>query len=395
MEKFPKMTMGELYDTDTVYTSRPSYVSNPWLETDEHQSNFLTGREMLISNLPMVVHEASVTDKLETLFKMIGRTIPENVYTFHDQQSYEALLKKLAYDDNRHIYFQYIHGEDIVTGDKYVIDKDIFSKLNNKSKIPEWTNGKYLPKRQVVPIDQFEAAIQQWELPFVIKPGDEHPTAGGYGVMICYTPEDVEKAKARIQGAKDETEMIIIEERIEAVDNYCVQFALHPERGIVYLGTAKQLTNEYGFYNGNTNAKDVPEYVIEAGRELMQVGVDNGFVGVAGFDLLVDAKGDVYAIDLNYRQNGSTSMLLLSPVLKGKHHKFYSYFANGDNTRFFNTIVEFVERGVLYPLSYYDGDWYQDKHINSRFGGIWHADSLEDIEQLEREFEAKAGLEPH
>ena len=25
--------------------------------------------------------------------------------------------------------------------------------------------------------------------PFVIKPGDDLPTAGGYGVMICYDEE--------------------------------------------------------------------------------------------------------------------------------------------------------------------------------------------------------------
>lgn len=43
----------------------------------------------------------------------------------------------------------------------------------------------------------------------------------------------------------------------------------------------------------------------------MEIGVSKGF-GVAGFDLLVDDNNDVYAIDLNFRQNGSTSMLLLA-----------------------------------------------------------------------------------
>ncbi|MBH9581346.1 ATP-grasp domain-containing protein [Staphylococcus felis] len=392
MTKYPKMTMGDLYDTNVVYTSRPSYVSNPWLETNEHQSNFLTGRELLISNLPVIVHEASVTHRLETLFQLIGRTIPKNVYTFKNQETYENLLKRLAYEENRHIYFQYVHGEDIVTGDKYAMDKDIFTKLNNKSKIPEWTNGKYLPRRQVVPIEAFNEVIEEWDLPVVIKPGDELPTAGGYGVMICYTSEDLEAAKKRIARAKHQTDTLIIEECIDAVENYCVQYALHPDHGIVYIGSAKQLTNAYGFYNGNINAIDVPDKVIEAGRELMQIGVDHGFIGIAGFDLLVDAKGDVYAIDLNYRQNGSTSMLLLAPLLKGKYHKFYSYFADGDNERFFKTIVEYVEKGVLYPLSYYDGDWYQDEQVNSRFAGIWHADHEEDIALLEHEFEVKAGL---
>lgn len=388
----PKMTMGELYDSDVVYTSRPSYVSNPWLEPDEHQSNFLTGRELLISDLPVIVHEASITSKLETLFKLVDQTVPQNLYTFNNQESYETLLKTLVNDEDQRIYFQYVHGEDIVADNKYAINKDLFVQLNNKSNIPKWTNGKYLPKRQIVSVDAFESEIAHWSLPVVIKPGDELPTAGGYGVMICYTEDDLAKAKARIYHAKEATQTLIIEDCIEAVDNYCVQFARHLEEGIVYIGSAKQLTNAYGFYNGNINAQDVPEKVIQAGRELMQNAVDEGFIGIAGFDLLVDDKGDVYAIDLNYRQNGSTSMLLLEPMLSGNYHKFYSYFANGDNERFFNAIKEFVQKGVLYPLSYYDGDWYEDEQVQSRFGGIWHVNSETELNKYEHEFLEKAGL---
>lgn len=104
--------------------------------------------------------------------------------------------------------------------------------------------------------------------------------------------------------------------------------------GIKYLGTAQQLTNEYGFYNGNENVNDVPQHVIDAGKEIMEIGVSKGFFGVAGFDLLVDKNNDVFAIDLNFRQNGSTSMLLLAKDLAKGYHKFYSYFSNGDNTHF-------------------------------------------------------------
>ncbi len=47
----PNLTLSDLYDKDVVYTSRPSYISNPWLKPDEHQSNFLTGRELLITKI--------------------------------------------------------------------------------------------------------------------------------------------------------------------------------------------------------------------------------------------------------------------------------------------------------------------------------------------------------
>ncbi len=388
----PRLTMGDIYETNVVYTSRPSYVSNPWLEPDEHQSNFLTGRELLITNLPVIVHEASVTQKLAQLFQMIGRSIPDNIITFRDQESYEGALKRLATVEERQIYFQYVHDDSIVDAAHYAMDKKLFVELNNKSLIPKWTQNQFLPKREIVTYENFKSAIQSWSLPVVIKPGDDLPTAGGYGVMICYNEQELNEAIARVEKAQEATKTLIIEQCIEAVDNYCVQYAWHPVEGIIYLGAAKQLTNEYGFYNGNVNALEVPEKVIEAGRKIMENGVSQGFIGIAGFDILVDAEGDVYAIDLNFRQNGSTSMLLLEPQLTGKHHKFYSYFANGDNERFFNTISSFVEQGVLYPLSYYDGDWYRDQHVNSRFACIWHADSEADIQAYEQQFIEMAGL---
>lgn len=382
-----KLTLSDLYDDDVVYTSRPSYVSNPWLEPEEHQSNFLTGRELLIANrLPVIVHEASVTDKLKCLFNDVGQTLPEQLYTFNSKSTYEQLIRDLVHNEQKKIYFQYVHGDDILAPEFYALDKPTFIALNNKSRISEWTGGKYLPRREVVPLDEFEERVKTWDFPFVLKPGDELPTAGGYGVMICYNASELEKAIQRVRNAKDATQTMIIEEKVEAIANYCVQFAYTPERGIEYIGSAQQLTDDYGFYNGNENAQAVPEFVIEAGREIMDNGVKQGFFGIAGFDLLVDQDDNVYAIDLNFRQNGSTNMLLLEPHLHQGYHKFFSYFAKGDNDHFFNTIRHYVQLGVLYPLSYYDGDWYTDTHVNSRFGCIWHGEDKEMIEALEQEF---------
>ncbi|PTI69805.1 L-aspartate--L-methionine ligase LdmS [Staphylococcus succinus] len=383
----PKLTLSDLYDSNIVYTSRPSYISNPWLEPEEHQSNFLTGRELIIANqLPVIVHEASVTDKLKTLLETIGKTMPTNVFKFKDQESYEQLIKYLAHKENKKIYFQYIHDETILNKSFYALDKDIFSALNNKARIPEWTNYKYLPNREVIDIQHFTDAVSKWNFPFVLKPGDDLPTAGGYGVMICYNEHDLTKATTRIMAAQEETDSIIIEQKVEAIANYCVQYAYSEQEGIRYIGTSEQLTGKYGHYKGNQNVQQVPETVIEAGREIMEIGVSKGYYGVAGFDLLLDKNGDVYAIDLNFRQNGSTSMLLLEPLLDKGYHKFYSYISPVDNAHFFNTILKYVNKGVLFPLSYYDGDWYDNEDVKSRFGCIWHGESKAEIEAIEQQF---------
>ena len=55
------------------------------------------------------------------------------------------------------------------------VDKETFVALNNKARIPEWTNHKYLPEREIVSINDFKARIKEWDFPFVIKPGDDLP----------------------------------------------------------------------------------------------------------------------------------------------------------------------------------------------------------------------------
>ena len=41
---------------------------------------------------------------------------------------------------------------------------------------------------------------------------------------------------------------------------------------------------------------------------------------------------------------------------------------------------------MLFPLSYYDGDWYTEEQVSSRFGCIWHGESQSQIEKLELQF---------
>lgn len=126
--------------------------------------------------------------------------MPETYITYETREEYETALKEYA--ETGKIFFQYAHETDIVDDDDYVVPRDIFLDLNNKSLIDRWTGGEYLPKREIVKIDDFQTRVREWKLPFVVKPGDEHPTAGGYGVMLCYTEDDVENSIKRVPGSK-------------------------------------------------------------------------------------------------------------------------------------------------------------------------------------------------
>ncbi|WP_353422855.1 ATP-grasp domain-containing protein [Staphylococcus xylosus] len=381
------LTLDDLYGSNVIYTSRPSYGSNPWLALEEHQGNYSTGRELIIAGqTPILVHAACVTNKLSLLFKTVGIKIPSNILKFENQTTYEKLIKKSAYEFNKKIHFQYPHEPEILKNEYYSLDKETLIALNNKTRLHEWTGYKYLPKREVVTVAEFENSVSNWEFPFVIKPGGDLPTAGGYGVMICYNNEDLKNTKQKISKASHITNSVIIEQKIEAINNYSVQYAYSENEGIRYLGATEQLTDQYGYYKGNHNFQKVPLSVIQAGKEIIENGVKNGYFGIAGFDLLVDKNDDIFAIDLNFRQNGSTSMLLLDPLLNDGYHKFYNYISHYENERFFATILKYVQKGVLFPIAFYDGDWFTEDTVKSRFCGIWHGSNKDYIERIEEEF---------
>lgn len=385
------LTMHDLYGDNVLYSSRPSYGFNPWLQPEEHQSNLLSARELIIANMPVIVHKATVTEKIQKLLELKGVRMPEQFVTYETRSEYENIIK--TYAKQGKIFFQYAHEEGFVHDDDYVVRRDIFLNLNNKSIIETWTNGAYLPKREIVKYTDFEQRVREWTLPFVVKPGDEHPTAGGYGVMLCYTDEDVEQAVRRVREATD-TDQLIIEQFIEPVKNYCVQYAYSEARGITFLGASIQNVEKYGKYRGNTTDRNIPEAVIEAGRKIMQNGVDAGYVGIAGFDILVDKDDRLFAIDLNFRQNGSSALLLLDDLLEGEYKKFLAYYSNGDNQQFYETILEEVKHGNLFPLAYYDGDYKSENAFPSRFICIWHGDEAM-IEQKSKDFEKRLTGEVH
>lgn len=383
----PLLTLSELYGNNIVYNARPPYEDNPWLSIEEHKANFSTGRELLIADkTPVIVHKASITNKLTDLFKAAEINPSMNFLTFDDLQSYEKLLKKTAYSDKKQIYFQYVHNSNTLHSNHYVVDKNVFLKLNNKSRLSEWTKGKYLPEREIVATENFKERIKEWSFPFVIKPGDDSPTSGGYGVMICYNNDDLIEAQYRIYKSRNVTTTMIIEKKIEEKANFCVQYAYSLDNGIIYLGATEQLTNLYGYYKGNHTAYNVPLKVIQAGKDIMELGVENGYFGIAGFDLLIDENDEIYAIDLNFRQNGSTSLLLLEPFLQDGYHKFYNYISEFDNDHFFNIILKYINKGVLFPIAYYDGDWFTKEKVKSRFSGIWHGGDKYYIQEMEDAF---------
>lgn len=373
----PKFTLREIYGDDILYTPRTPFSDNPWMLNDVHKLDALTSREVLFADVPVLVHSATQTAQAKALLSLAGFTPPSTIYTYDTEEAYHAHLQ----NSDATIVCQYLHEAHQIPRDRYWMDAEKFNELNCKSYIDQLIDAKYVPKRFTVKLADAPATISSMTLPIVLKPGGDDPTSGGYGVMICHTNEQVTEALRQLRKAT--TEDVVVEQLLSVKANFSCQYIYTTELGIQYLGASEQLTDEEGHYHGNVIVRDVPQRVIDVGRHIMECGVAEGFVGIAGFDLIVTDTGDIQAIDLNFRQNGSTAMLMFKDSFKKSVAKFMSYEAKADNATFYTNIVNCIKEGGLLPLAYYDGDYF-DEPVTSRFYGIWYDDSLEQIEMRER-----------
>ncbi|HBE32614.1 MAG TPA: carbamoylphosphate synthase large subunit, partial [Cyanobacteria bacterium UBA11368] len=102
---------------------------------------------------------------------------------------------------------------------------------------------------------------------------------------------------------------IIVSEFVKnAVENYCVQFYVNKAGEITLIGTTTQLVTESGNYLGGLihyRETDMSKF-FDAIAAVGQYAHQQGYFGVIGFDVLEDRDGQLYAIDANFRVNGST-----------------------------------------------------------------------------------------
>jgi hypothetical protein len=105
---------------------------------------------------------------------------------------------------------------------------------------------------------------------------------------------------------------IVVSEFIRhEVNNYCVQFYLGKQGNISLIGVTQQLVSSTGDYLGglidyHNDLRQFYEIIAAVGR----YAHEQGYFGVIGVDILEDRDGQLYAIDANFRINGSTPLCL-------------------------------------------------------------------------------------
>lgn len=202
--------------------------------------------------------------------------------------------------------------------EKHAVNADTHYRLLSKATLAEL--GVPCPIYQTYSLDQ--VTLEQIQLPpqfpYLIK--TSHGLSGE-GTYIIRRPSDLnyclEELKKYLKINLLKT--IIVSDFVKhEVNNYCVQFYISRTGNIALIGVTQQLVSAEGNYLGGLidYTNDLSKFFDMIGA-VGQYAHQQGYFGVIGFDVLEDRDGRLYAIDANFRINGSTPLCLQRhPLLK-------------------------------------------------------------------------------
>lgn len=182
--------------------------------------------------------------------------------------------------------------------------------LNHRASLPALVPPENMPPRRLVQgREQIASALQTLSLPAVIKAADDAGSSGGAGVAIARAARHRRRALRRFADCS----AIIVEDFIPARANVCVQVAILPDGSSHLIGGSAQICSQGGLYMGSLAG---PGIGLPTGSEALALTIAaraaaRGYRGIAGFDMLEAPDGRLVVIDLNFRPNGSTPLLLV------------------------------------------------------------------------------------
>ncbi|MEH2326806.1 MAG: carbamoylphosphate synthase large subunit [Nostoc sp.] len=276
--------------------------------------------------------------------------------------------------------------------EKHAVDPDTHYRLLSKVTLAEL--GVQCPKYKSYNLHQVNIEdIQLPQFPYLIK--TSHGLSGE-GTYIIKSPSDLNYCLQEIRKYLDIKllDTIIVSEFVKnEVQNYCVQFYVNKLGEITLIGTTTQLVTPEGNYLGglidyrNTDMSKFFEMIGNLG----QYAHKQGYFGVIGFDVLEDQDGQFYAIDANFRVNGSTPLCLQRNTLVGlgKEVAKYSsdYRMEGTLDSILVALKPELERKDLIILSALEKIKYGK--INTDIYAIVTGENIQEMQYIERKLQDK------
>lgn len=230
------------------------------------------------------------------------------------------------------------------------------------------------------------------QFPYLIK--TSHGLSGE-GTYIIRSASDLNYCFGELKKYLDIKllDTIVVSEFIKnAVQNYCVQFYINKAGEIALIGTTNQLVTPEGAYLGGLirYRHDISKF-FEMIATIGKYAHQQGYFGMIGFDVLEDKDGQLYAIDANFRVNGSTPLCLQRHTLLqlGKEVAKYSsdYRMAGTLDSILVTLKPELNRKDFIILSAHELVKYGK--IYTEIYGIVTGETIEEMQHIEQNLQQK------
>ncbi|KAF3889924.1 MULTISPECIES: ATP-grasp domain-containing protein [Nostocales] len=277
--------------------------------------------------------------------------------------------------------------------EKHAVDPDTHYRLLNKVTLADL--GVQCPKYESYNLHNFnldDIKLPE-KFPYLIK--TSHGLSGE-GTYIIRSTSDLNYCFDELRKYLDIKllDTIIVSEFVKnVVENYCVQFYLNKTGEIVLVGTTGQLVTPDGNYLGGLihyRATDMSKFY-EMIAAIGKYAYEQGYFGMIGFDVLEDKDGQLYAIDANFRINGSTPLCLQRQTLLGLGKEVAKYSSNyrmsGTLDFILTTLKSELDRKDFIILSALEKVKYGN--IYTEIYGIVSGESIEEMQYIEKKLQSK------
>ena len=350
---------------------------------DPHLCDAYTGPIMAIADQTPVICSAGVASPCGLdLLGAAGIPVSREIRTYRTTEDFKRLVADVISSGER-LLCQHVHDEDEVPAEACMVAPSLLRYLNNKANLPAIVGPDGAPRR--TPISPEDVASLRLDESWVLKVCSDESSGGGYGVYVHPAGAAIGNPSFVQPGAE-----LIVEEYLDLVENWCVQFcveAIGPPR---MLGATEQLISATGAYGGSRVGGSVlPATAVQLCQSVAERARELGFIGYCGIDTGLTSSGEVRIFDLNFRINASTPPLLVLNAIAASRGPSWEGRGRWQTYRHSGSLSDLVKRldgiypdGALVPIASYDPAFTANGSGTSLLSALVVGDDEQDLVRL-------------
>jgi|GEM_PF-4959801 len=275
------------FGDNVILDCRPAVWDNTWEREPYWQRDLSAARLLPVTfEQPVLLPNSVLPPVTQLIYQAAGFAMPKNAIIYKDEEHRRKLIEHYV-NNGWQVALQAPHQEGEIPPCAYFVDRSLLIFLNNKANLDRIIPAHFLaPRRKYtsVQIRNCLSEIQTW--PVALKAGMPQPSLGGDDVFLCSDQSELLLSLDKLMSGAQ----IIVESWLKHSKNVCVQYNVDIVHGIQYLGAAEQIIVEHSRHVGNIIDLNYipPREVLNALQKAAGLARNLGYLGVVGFDVLID-----------------------------------------------------------------------------------------------------------